>query len=98
MQNTVVLITIAVDYLIPDIPRKLREHVRREAYLTNEIVLKTELQIARGHRGALSDEQMRDIRQRVRGPLLSMMSRSQEDSKDAGDADYVHEKDEESRV
>ena len=71
-----VVITSAVDYFIPDIPRKLREHVRREAYLTNEIIIKTELEIARGHRSELTDDQMRDIRQRVRGPLMSLFSKA----------------------
>ena len=96
-----VLITSGVDYLIPDIPRKLREHVRREAYLTNEIILKTELEIARGHRGALTDDQMRQIRQRVRGPLLSMLSTSADGSKESGRyvADNAPERrEEESRV
>ena len=80
------LITTAVDYLIPDIPRKLREHVRREAYLTNEIILRTELQIARGSRGGLSEEQLREIRQRVRGPMLHMLSMSDDSgAKDAWD-------------
>ena len=96
-----VIITSAVDYLIPDIPRKLREHVRREAYLTNEIILKTELEIARGHRGALTEDQLRQIRQRVRGPLMSLFSKAN-DSKDSGPNHNAEtpteDQDEESRV
>lgn len=49
-------------------PRKLTEQVHREAYLTNEIILKTELQIAKGQgQGTgLSDDDLKTIRQRVR--------------------------------
>ena len=66
-QNFVVLTTSTIAYMIPDMPRKLREQVRREAYLTNEIVLKTELEIAKGEDGLLTEEEMRRIRRRVRG-------------------------------
>ena len=36
--------------------------MRREAYLTNEIILKTELEIAKGEDGVISDEEMEGIR------------------------------------
>ena len=68
------LLANAIDYFIPDVPRKLREHCRREAYLANEIILKTELEIARGGSEQLTEEQLRNIRQRVRGPLLHSLS------------------------
>jgi len=64
-ENFVILTTSGIAYLIPDMPRKLREQLRREAYLTNEIVLKTELEIARGEDSVLSDLEMRGIRRRV---------------------------------
>lgn len=64
-QNFVFLATSAIAYMIPDMPRKLKEQLRREGYLTNEIILKTELEIARGADSVLSDIEMRGIRHRV---------------------------------
>ncbi len=70
-------------------PRKLREHVRREAYLTNEIIIKTELEIARGNRSVLTDDQMRSIRQRTRGNLLHMMSLRKDKERARSDSDQL---------
>ncbi len=82
LQNFVVMTTSAIAYLIPDMPRKLREQVRREAYLTNEIILKTELEIARGHddmsdadletmkkEGVITEMEMTRLRKRVQAAL-----------------------------
>ncbi len=80
-----VIVTSFVSYIIPDMPRKLREHVRREAYLTNEIIIKTELEIARGNKSVLTDDQMRSIRQRTRGNLLHMLSMRKKEEVDQGD-------------
>ena len=66
----VIVVTSALAYLIPDMPRKLREQVRREAYLANEIILKTELKIARGSKGGLSDNEMKGIRHRMKDLVL----------------------------
>lgn len=41
-----------IRWIIPDVPRKLSERIRQEAYLTNEIVIKQEMIRARGARGA----------------------------------------------
>lgn len=43
-----VVVTSLLAWLIPDIPSDLREQIRREKYVTNEIVLATELKRARG--------------------------------------------------
>ena len=88
-QNVVIVITNFVAYIIPDMPRKLREQVRREAYLTNEIILKTELDIARGDDDHLSAEELAVIRKRANAYLLgdtaSMNNRLDAES-GAGDA------------
>ena len=47
-QNTVVVVTSILAWLIPDVPSVLKEQIRREAYITNEIVLTTELRRAQG--------------------------------------------------
>lgn len=65
-QNLIIVLTSALAYLIPDMPRKLREQVRREAFLTNEIILKTELAIARGRPSPLSMLDLAKIRRRMR--------------------------------
>jgi len=47
-QNFCYAVTSLIAWLIPDVPEKLKLLMRREVYITNEIVLKTELQRARG--------------------------------------------------
>ena len=39
---------MVVEWIIPDVPYKLKERIRREAYVTNEIIVNTELMRARG--------------------------------------------------
>lgn len=51
-QNVVTLVTVFTGWLIPDVPRKLSEQVRQEAYLTNEIIIKQEMIRARGPHAA----------------------------------------------
>ena len=51
-------------------PRHLREQVRREAYLTNEIIMKAELAISHGKDGVLTDEEISRIRHRVVGDMM----------------------------
>ena len=64
-----IVITNFVAYIIPDMPRKLREQMRRETYLTNEIIMKTELEIARGEDGIISDRELASIRRRATAGL-----------------------------
>ncbi|XP_025099649.1 LOW QUALITY PROTEIN: anoctamin-1-like [Pomacea canaliculata] len=47
-ENVVVVVTSLIAWLIPDVPTPLKEQIRREAYITSEIVLRTELNRARG--------------------------------------------------
>ncbi|KAK3782661.1 hypothetical protein RRG08_037665 [Elysia crispata] len=58
-ENVVVVITSLIAWLIPDVPTLLKEQIRREAYITNEIVLKTELRRAHG------EEVTRDLIQAI---------------------------------
>lgn len=39
---------IFVRWVIPDMPQHLRDQIRREAYITNEIIIKQEATRARG--------------------------------------------------
>ncbi len=44
---------MVIRWIIPDVPRKLSERIRQEAYFTNEIIIKQEMIRARGSvRGA----------------------------------------------
>jgi len=52
-------------------PQKLREQLRRENYLTNEIILKTELEIAKGRDANLSVDTIRSIRRRIQGSVFT---------------------------
>lgn len=42
LQNAVASVIILVKWLIPDVPRSLRDQIRREHYITNEIIIKQE--------------------------------------------------------
>ncbi|XP_050306714.1 anoctamin-1 isoform X2 [Anthonomus grandis grandis] len=46
-ENLVVLVMIIVKWCIPDMPGELRDKIRREAYITNEIIIKEESRRAR---------------------------------------------------
>jgi anoctamin-1 len=41
-ENTVAIVMLLVRWLIPDVSAELRDQIRREAYITNEIVIKQE--------------------------------------------------------
>jgi anoctamin-1 len=41
-ENTVAIVMILVRWLIPDISSELRDQIRREAYITNEIIINEE--------------------------------------------------------
>lgn len=49
-QNLVTFVVTAVEWTIPDIPRRLNDQIKREAYKTNEIILKHETDRALKHR------------------------------------------------
>lgn len=42
-ENIVVFVMIIVKWCIPDVPRELRDQIRRENYVTNEIIIKQEM-------------------------------------------------------
>ena len=42
VQNVVGLVKMAVQWLIPDTSHRLRDKIRKEAYLTNEIIIRQE--------------------------------------------------------
>lgn len=42
VQNVVGLVKMAVQWLIPDTSHRLRDQIRKEAYLTNEIIIHQE--------------------------------------------------------
>ena len=60
-QNLVFVTTSFIAWLIPDRPVSLANQVRREAYLANEIILKTELHRARGESSKLTEGELRAI-------------------------------------
>ena len=39
---------MAIKWIVPDISKDLKEKIRKEAYLTNEIIIRTELLKAQG--------------------------------------------------
>uniref|UniRef100_A0A1B6JRQ4 Anoctamin n=4 Tax=Homalodisca liturata TaxID=320908 RepID=A0A1B6JRQ4_9HEMI len=57
-ENLVVVVVLAVQWLIPDISGKLKEQIRREAYLTNEIIISQEALRARKRSNLSLDESL----------------------------------------
>jgi len=51
-QDLVALTMMAVRWIIPDIPQNLKDKIRREAYITNEIIIRTERYRAQGLLGS----------------------------------------------
>ncbi|XP_053396990.1 anoctamin-4-like isoform X3 [Mercenaria mercenaria] len=49
-ENFVVVFTSLIAYLIPDIPAKVKKQIRRATYISNEIVIKAELEMAKKSR------------------------------------------------
>ncbi|XP_068227061.1 anoctamin-1 isoform X2 [Palaemon carinicauda] len=47
-ENVVCLIILFIKWIVPDIPFRLQEQIRREAYITNELIVEQELRRARG--------------------------------------------------
>jgi len=56
-QNFVALSVMAIKVLIPNTSSELKERIRREAYLTNEIIIRTELLKAKGQLGTNEEGQ-----------------------------------------
>ncbi|XP_034487339.1 anoctamin-1 isoform X2 [Drosophila innubila] len=59
-ENFVALVMILVRWCIPDMSVELRDQIRREAYITNEIIIDQEAQRARFERAKRSHSVMRD--------------------------------------
>ena len=47
-QNVAALLVMAIKWIVPHVSRDLRDRMRREAYVTNEIIIRTELLKAQG--------------------------------------------------
>lgn len=52
-ENVVVLVVLLVKWCVPDTPARLKEQIRREAYITNEIIIAEEA--ARSRRGSIGE-------------------------------------------
>lgn len=55
-QNVVAVVSTFLRWCIPDVPHKLSERIRQEAYLTNEIIIKQEMIRARGSNNVAANE------------------------------------------
>ncbi|XP_057668249.1 anoctamin-2-like isoform X2 [Diorhabda carinulata] len=56
-QNLVSFVMTAVEWMIPDVSRKLNDRIKREAYRTNEIIIHNETRRARERKASSSDSQ-----------------------------------------
>ncbi len=83
-QNVVALIVMAIKWIVPSISRDLRDRRRREAYVTNEIIIRTELLKAQGklfnHQDAAHQEESGETDQ-----LLKQERSQSRDFEDTGD-------------
>ena len=48
---------MAIKWLVPSVSRDLRDRMRREAYVTNEIIIRTELLKAQGKLNVMKNEE-----------------------------------------
>ena len=48
---------MAIKWLVPSVSRDLRDRMRREAYVTNEIIIRTELLKAQGKLNVMNNAQ-----------------------------------------
>lgn len=78
-ENFVAFVMIIVRWVIPDTPRELRDQIRREAYLTNEIIIKQEATRAVGLRRTLSMREPRASLVRMETLLNTHLSGSELD-------------------
>ncbi|XP_042233374.1 anoctamin-1-like isoform X2 [Homarus americanus] len=67
-ENVVCVIIMFIKWIIPDMPFRLQEQIRREAYVTNELIVEQELRRARG------DTENTSSSSPVRSPLRRMYS------------------------
>ncbi|XP_063887505.1 anoctamin-1-like isoform X1 [Scylla paramamosain] len=65
-ENVVCVIIMFIKWVIPDMPFRLQEQIRREAYVTNEIIVEQELRRAREGGEDLSGTPLRPNRARRR--------------------------------
>ena len=56
-QNVAALLVMAIKWIVPRTSRDLRDRMRREAYVTNEIIIRTELLKAQGKLNFFKDTQ-----------------------------------------
>ncbi|XP_064083662.1 anoctamin-1-like isoform X6 [Macrobrachium nipponense] len=68
-ENVVCLIILFIKWIVPDIPFRLQEQIRREAYVTNELIVEQELRRARGE-----DDNITTSSSPTRSPLRRQLS------------------------
>ncbi|XP_066904269.1 anoctamin-1-like, partial [Halyomorpha halys] len=59
-ENIVVMVVVFVGWCIPDIPTRLKEQIRREAFITNEIIIHQEAIRTRNSRFENSEQDQRN--------------------------------------
>ncbi|XP_066944765.1 anoctamin-1 isoform X6 [Macrobrachium rosenbergii] len=68
-ENVVCLIILFIKWIVPDVPFRLQEQIRREAYVTNELIVEQELRRARGE-----DDNITTSSSPTRSPLRRQFS------------------------
>lgn len=53
-QNVVSFVKIFVEWLIPDVPNSLSDRIKRESYLTTQMIIKNEAKKAAGIKEKIS--------------------------------------------
>ncbi|KAG5872235.1 hypothetical protein JTB14_002995 [Gonioctena quinquepunctata] len=70
-ENVVVLVMIIVKWCIPDMPGDLKDKIRREIYITNEIIIKQETMRAQNAKLDVSKKKMEKLRILTEVPATS---------------------------
>ncbi|XP_059080629.1 anoctamin-1-like [Tigriopus californicus] len=94
-QNFVALSLMAIKWVVPNMSTELKERIRREAYLTNEIIIRTELLKAKGELDLNmeyedgNEEQSPEESIRSNGRLLRRRSTRRHETGDVTDGQIV---------
>jgi hypothetical protein len=96
-ENTVAIVMLLVRWLIPDVSGKLKDQIRRETYITNEIIIKQEALRASRMNSAHSRKVWGDVVKKTSNMTGSQLDLYIESRQNQSYNKYTHDEDEESQ-
>lgn len=95
-ENTVAIVMLLVRWLIPDVSGKLKDQIRRETYITNEIIIKQEALRASRINSAHNRKNWNDVVKKTNNMTGSQLDLYIESRQHERYKKYSHEEDDES--